>query len=829
VGRRRPLRLLDEAFREAVEERICHLFTVLGVAGVGKSRLVDEFIDSLGDQARVAVGRCLAYGHGITYWPVAEAIRHGAGIAEDETSEATAARLREVLAAEPEAERIAAIVGGLLGIEDSPPAPDEMFWAIRKTFEALARRHPLVLVFDDVHWGEPTFLDLVDHIADWTRDAPILLIVMARAELLEQRPAWGGGKRWVTTMSLEPLSEVESHELVVSLLGRTELPAAVQDQISRAAEGNPLFLEELLGKLIDDGFLVTAGDGWAAMGDLRQLAIPPTIQALLAARLDGLSSEERKVIERAAVESKVFHRGAVMDLTPEPMRGQVRERLASLMRMELVRPDQASFAGEEAYRFRHLLIRDAAYQALAKQTRSELHERFAAWLERAAADRLLEYEEIVAYHLEQAYRYRIELGTVDPRAQALAQRAGTLLGDAGERADGRGDVAATVDLLGRAVNLLPEDLPRRRRLLFTLGNSCYEAGDGPRAERILADLVTEAERTGDEGVSALAAVALVKVRASTRSAELTEAVRELERLGAILGRLGADDGARLAEASVAFNMFAAGHAGEAIRRAEALLAGTEGDARWRREAIVARGVSLVFGPAPIEEAIDVLQSQNTSSRGAWTFGANRGVAILRSLQGRFDEARELHVAARIVFEELGNRNELASLRAAEGGVERLAGNHAEAARLIGEGYEAMVATGDRSFASTFAAELGDALIELGDDDGAWRYATIALETSSTDDVVSQAGGRAVQARVLARRGEHDAAAALAREAEAIMAATDYLVYHGLVLVHLAHVLREDGHDAEAIEAASRALDLFIRKGASFLVERTQRLIKDWTG
>jgi predicted ATPase len=296
VGRRRPLRLLDEAFREAVEERICHLFTVLGVAGVGKSRLVDEFIDSLGDQARVAVGRCLAYGHGITYWPVAEAIRHGAGIAEDETSEATAARLREVLAAEPEAERIAAIVGGLLGIEDSPPAPDEMFWAIRKTFEALARRHPLVLVFDDVHWGEPTFLDLVDHIADWTRDAPILLIVMARAELLEQRPAWGGGKRWVTTMSLEPLSEVESHELVVSLLGRTELPAAVQDQISRAAEGNPLFLEELLGKLIDDGFLVTAGDGWAAMGDLRQLAIPPTIQALLAARLDGLSGEERGVI-----------------------------------------------------------------------------------------------------------------------------------------------------------------------------------------------------------------------------------------------------------------------------------------------------------------------------------------------------------------------------------------------------------------------------------------------------------------------------------------------------------------------------------------------------
>jgi len=677
-------------------------------------------------------------------------------------------------------------------------------------------------VLEDLHWAEPTLLDLVEYLIGWSGEVPILLLCLARPELLDARPEWAEGD-----LMLGPLAGDEARGLVQATA--PEVTATGVEAIVGAGEGNPLFLEELLGKLIDDGFLVTAGDGWSAMGDLRKLAIPPTIQALLAARLDGLSSEERRVIERAAVEGKVFHRGAVTDLTPEPMRGQVRERLASVMRMELVRPDQASFAGEEAYRFRHLLIRDAAYQALAKQTRSELHERFAAWLERAAADRLLEYEEIVAYHLEQAYRYRIELGTPDAHAQDLAQRAGTLLGDAGERADRRGDVAATVDLLGRAVDLLAEDLPRRRRLLFTLGNSCYEAGEAPRAERILADLVTEAERAGDEGLSALAAVSLVTLRNSTRSTELSEAVRELERLGAILTRLGDEDGAHLAEASVAFNMFAAGQAGEAIRRAQALLTGNEGDGRWLREAIIARGVSLVFGPTPIEEAIGVLQSQSGSSRGEWAFGANRGVAMLRSLQGRFDEARELHTAARGVFEELGNRYQLASLRGAEGEVEGLAGNNAEAARLIREGYEAMAAMGDRSFASTFAAELGDALIELGDDDGAWRYATIALDTSSTDDVVSQAGGRSVQARVLARRGEHDAAAALAREAAGIMATTDFLVAHGLVLVHLAQVLRGDDNDAEAIESASRALDLFTRKGASFLVERTQRLIDDWTG
>ncbi|MEP6470122.1 MAG: adenylate/guanylate cyclase domain-containing protein [Chloroflexota bacterium] len=828
VGRRRPLRLLDEAFREAVEERICHLFTVLGVAGVGKSRLVDEFIDSLGDEARVAVGRCLAYGHGITYWPVAEAIRHGAGIAEDDPPEATTARLREVLAAEPDVERIAAIVGGLLGIEDSPPAPDEIFWAIRKTFEALARRQPLVLVFDDVHWGEPTFLDLIDHIADWTRDAPILLIVMARAELLEKRPAWGGGKRWVTTMSLEPLSEVESQELVASLLGRTELPAELQAQISRAAEGNPLFLEELLGKLIDDGFLVTAGDGWSALGDLRQLAIPPTIQALLAARLDGLSGEERRVIERAAVEGKVFHRGAVTDLTPEPMRGQVRDRLASLMRMELVRPDQASFAGDEAYRFRHLLIRDAAYQALAKQTRSELHERFAAWLQGVASERLAEYEEIIAYHLEQAYRYRTELGPPDGHALTLAERAGALLADAGERADARGDVSATVDLLSRAVDLLP-DAPRRRRLRSRLADRVYEAGDAPRAERILTDAIAEADRAGDEGAGAMARLILSFVYSSTRSSELSDVLEETERLVAVLTRVGDEAGARLAEAGAAFMLFAMGRAEEAARRAGALVELGDGDELWQQQARQTRGASMVWGPMPIEEAISATEAQTASAHGSMSvMGAYLGMARLRALQGRFAEARELHAKARAAFEDLGNRLLVLSSLDAEGDIEHLAGNDAEAARLIGEAYDGMTATGDRSFASTFAAELGLVLLELRQDEDAWRFGTIARETSSSDDVMSQAFGRTVQARVLSRRGEHDAAVPLATEAVEIIGRTDYLDQHGQLLVQLALILREAGKPDEAVAMARQAVAMFEQKGAALLVQQTQDLIDDWT-
>jgi class 3 adenylate cyclase/tetratricopeptide (TPR) repeat protein len=829
VGRRRPLRLLDDAFREAVEERICHLFTILGVAGVGKSRLVEEFIGSLGDQAQVAAGRCLAYGHGITYWPIAEAIRDGAGIAEGDPPELAAERLREALGAEPEAERIAAVVGGLLGIVDSPPAPDEIFWAIRKTFEALARSQPLILVFDDVHWGEPTFLDLIDHMADWTRDAPILLIAMARAELLEKRPAWGGGKRWVTTMSLEPLSDVESEQLVTSLLGRAELPTELRSQISHAAEGNPLFVEELLGKLIDDGFLVTAGDGWSATGDLRQLAIPPSIQALLAARLDGLNGEERTVIERAAVEGKVFHRGAVTELAPEPLRGRVRDRLASLMRMELVRPDQASFAGEEAYRFRHLLIRDAAYQALAKQTRSELHERFAAWLARVAAERLAEYEEIIAYHLEQAYRYRVELGPPDAHAQELALRAGTLLADAGERADGRGDATATVDLLTRAVDLLPEDMPRRRRLLVTLGLRSYDAGDASRAERVLTDAIAEADRAGDEGASALAAVVLLMIHSSTRSLEQADMVRELERLAGILLRVGDEASARLAQAWRAFSLFALGRAGEATQQARALIDLGEGNELWQREARMSRGVSLVFGPAPAADVIAELQAQiDRAPEKNWVLGANRGIGRMLALQGHLAEARERNAIVRSFYEELGNRQQVASCIGFEGSIEHLSGNHAEAARLSREGYEAMTAIGDRSFASTMAVQVGDVLLDLHEDDEAWRFGTIARDTSSSDDVVSQAGGRAVQARVLSRRGDHDAAESLAREAAAIMAQTDYLDQHADVVVHLAHVLHEAGKTKDAVAAAREAVALYDQKGATLLVEQTQRLIQDWS-
>ena len=390
VGRDREQHLLEQGYERAVGERACHLFTVLGAAGVGKSRLVEEFLDEIAESATVARGRCLPYGEGITFWPLLEIVRQLHG--EDVVSGIAAQ-----LAGDENAGLIAERVAAALGLSDGAGTGEETFWAARKLFEAHAHERPLVVVFDDVQWGEPTFLDLVEHITDWSRDAPILVVCMGRPELLDKRPGWGGGKFNATSVLLEPLSEDDSTQLIVNLLGRAELAPAVRARVAQAAEGNPLFVEEMLGMLIDDGLLERSNGSWVATGDLGKVSVPPTIQALLAARLDGLAPEERSIAERASVEGKIFHRGAVRELSPAEAREDLGRHLQALVRKELVRPDRAAFPGEDAFRFRHLLIRDAAYEAMPKELRATLHERFAGWLEASVGERVAEYEEVLGY------------------------------------------------------------------------------------------------------------------------------------------------------------------------------------------------------------------------------------------------------------------------------------------------------------------------------------------------------------------------------------------------------------------------------------------------
>jgi hypothetical protein len=366
VGREREVELIRAAWDGALAGQRCELVTVVGEAGVGKSRLVAESLASV--EARVVRGRCLPYGEGITYWPVVEVVKQ-----------------LESLPSDPSA---ATTIESLVGESDSATSAEEIAWAFRKLVEEQA---PLVVVLDDIQWGEPAFLDLVEGVALMSSMAPILLVCMARPELLAQRP------EWPVALRLEPLPAEAADELI------STLPSGLRERIARAAGGNPLFLTEML----------------AMAGESTDVEVPATLRALLAARLDQLDPPDRAVLERGAVEGELFHRGAVQALSPEGT--QISPRLATLVRKEVIRGDQPQLQGEDGFRFRHLLIRDTAYHGLPKTVRADLHVRLARWLE-TRSERLVEIDEIVGYHLEQAYGYRAELGTADS-ARPLAEEA----------------------------------------------------------------------------------------------------------------------------------------------------------------------------------------------------------------------------------------------------------------------------------------------------------------------------------------------------------------------------------------------------------------------
>jgi predicted ATPase len=385
----------------------------------------------------------------VAFWPVAETIKQAAGISDADTAAEVRGKIGALLGADHQASAIADNVAAIIGLSEEPSSSEETFRAIRTLYEGIARGRPLAIVFDDVQWGEPYFLDLIEHLADASRGTPILLLVIARPELLEDRPGWAGGKLRSTSVLLGPLNEDEVSRLVANLLGGTAASPSVERRIMEAAEGNPLFVEEFLAMLLEDGLVRRVGDEWIGMADLATIATPGSIKALLAARLDRLPIREREVLQLAAVVGKTFTREAVEALVGADALPDVAERLESVVRKEIIRPDRSSPDIVDAYRFRHILIRDAAYAALPKAERAELHERFADFQERAAGDRRSEYEEVIGYHLEQATHYRQGLGRNDDRTRDLARRAAQLLGAAGVRAIQRGDALASSRLLER--------------------------------------------------------------------------------------------------------------------------------------------------------------------------------------------------------------------------------------------------------------------------------------------------------------------------------------------------------------------------------------------
>jgi class 3 adenylate cyclase/tetratricopeptide (TPR) repeat protein len=759
VGRERELALVKEAWQRARTEPRCELFTVVGEAGVGKSRLTAEALASL--EATVVRGRCLPYGEGITYWPVVEALKQLDALPPDEA--ATAA------------------IGSLLGTSDAPTSAEELAWAFRKTLEHVARQRPLAVVFDDIQWGEETFLDLVEHVALLASDAPILLLCMARPELAEQRPSWP------VALHLEPLPAGDVERLIPDRIG-----GGLRTRIASAAGGNPLFIEEMLAMAGEE-------DG--------DVVVPPTLQALLAARLDQLERGERTVLERGAVEGELFHRGAVQALSPEEP--QVTPRLAALVRRELIRPDRAQLPDEDGFRFRHLLIRDAAYDGLPKATRADLHERFARWLEQRGG--LVELDELVGYHLEQAVRYRSELGL--PAEADLQAAARSRLGTAGERAFVRQDYGAAVNLLERAAALVPpgEVDPLEIELVEALfwGGKADEALEcaGSFAERAAAisDRIAELYGRLEE--------ALVR--------DYLEPEGATERLALLV-----DEALPLFEAARAdFALYVAYRALAQVHNMRAQMdavadafdqAAVHAERAGLSSRLVGfRDIGRFHGSLRVSEHLAWQDEQE--DLGHWSMARRAwGLAML----GRFGEARAELAEIRADLDERGGRLAV-GFASYEGGIQTLllAGDPEAAVELGEEGCKLLDELGQQGALSTAAGFLAQALYSADrlDDAGAW--AERAAELGADDDAITQMLSRQVRAKVLARGGAHAQAERLAREAVEIGDGTQMLDAQAETYADLGEVLELARRPEDAAKAFEQALERYERKENLVMAER----------
>jgi class 3 adenylate cyclase len=469
VGRERELRDLRLVLARAVEERRCEVCTIAGPPGIGKSRLADRFLETIRGETTVLVGRCLSYGEGITYWPIREIVQELSG---NEPRAWIESRLSGDTSAAGVAERIASAVGAGGG----GAQPTETFWAFRKLFEALASDRPLVLAIDDVHWAEPTLLDLFDHVASFSASAPILLLCLARPELFEKRAEWAVPHENRTVLSPSPLRDKESRMLVDRLGGAEELSEDARVRAVETAEGNPLFLEQLVAH---------ESEGASAL-------MPQTIHALLGARIDGLGSDERSALERAAICGRTFESEAVAELLPDDQVGRLGERLLALIHKDFILPGGGTTKAGERFRFRHILVREAAYEAMPKELRADLHERHA---DRLAARR--DGNELIGYHLEQAARYLAEVGAVGAHQQELARRATESLGSNGRAALRRGDVRGGVNLLARAVSVPDPDTAVRLQFLPDLAEACSAIGEHSRANELLSEAAEGADANRD--------------------------------------------------------------------------------------------------------------------------------------------------------------------------------------------------------------------------------------------------------------------------------------------------------------------------------------------
>ena len=783
IGRKRELDDLRSVFDEAIAARRTSVLTVLGEAGVGKTRLAVEVAETLADEASLAVGRCVSYGEGATWLPLRDLARQVdlRAVLEDEAAD----RLETLFA------------GGTVSVADA-------FWAARRFVEALARERPALIVLEDLHWAAPTFLDFVEQLAESPVESPALVLCLARPELAAERPR-------LASFTLQPLSDTDARKLVDAASDES-VPPEARTRIAEVAEGNPLFAEQLLAYAKEHGPAALA-------------TVPPTIDALLASRLDRLDAEERSVLQRAAVVGREFWHASVLHLTPQLEVPGVGRHLDELARKGLVRAGRSSSEREDAFRFHHVLIRDVAYASIPKLERADLHEGVAEWLD-AGGD---PDDEIVGYHLERAYLLLAELGAVDRHARRLATDAGERLGAAGITAWKRADAPAAANLLGRAATLLPGGHPTRAQALCELGVALRVYGQAEEGEQVLDDAIAEADRRGDRVVELRARLELAAARVFSSPEGAGEALVQIGSTAIPVFEQAGDDRAL----GRAWLNLAIVHGSlhcrnrewqEAAERALDHYSRAGWPATTCRQEIAA---ALYNGPTPVREAIARCRKL---ARGADRAGEASVIVViggLEAMRGRPGVGLRLVEQAQTVLEELGLAQSVATSALWMAGQIALSqGAYRRAEAFLRATCERHMAVSNLMHFATVAAELADVLYMQGAYEEAAEWVARAQVHAATDDVSAQFWWRSVRAKLLARDGSLEEAEDLVDRARSLAAGTDSLNQHAKVLLDRAEVLRLAERFTAAAGSAEAASRLFETKGNVAALRRVQALLDE---
>jgi len=778
VGRDAELELLQNTYDRALRDRRAHLFTIYGDAGVGKSRLAHEFSQSV-EGATVLSGRSLPYGEGVTYWPLAEMVKCAAGIADDDPLDVAIEKLRSFCEDEVVADLLG-LASGVLEAVQAERSQQEIAWAGREWAQRLAQEQPLVLVFEDIHWAEEPLLELIEHLVTWVREAPLLVVSLARPELLDIRPGWGGGRVRATSIELEPLGPSDSEQLLDALDGTLD-PSERQAVLAKT-EGNPLYVEETVRMLAEEG-----SDGIGR--------IPDTLQALIAARIDRLAPEAKALLQRAAVIGRIFWEGALERLSPELE--SLEGTLDDLRLREFVLDEErSSIRGERAYKFKHVLIREVAYSGLSKSARAEHHARFAEWLKERAGEELLE---IRAFHLDRATALLTELDGAAP--VELQREAAEALTEAGLRA-----FAREANRVGRQHFLRALELEPTLRRRYLAARAADRLSDLPAVSREMEEVLAAAIAEGDGWTQGRALVTLAEA-AVLREADVSAAEQMIDNALEVLEPDDHNGRYRALRARATIAWMRGDLAKEEQVMLEALeLArasehkGFESEAADELASVYLARLELDRAAPLIEQAILLAEeSGSAEARGR----ALRFAGQLYLQRRELDDAEAALEAAREHLAEAGAAWSLGRTLNFAGWTARHKGDLAKAERFFRESIRILAPLEDRATLCETQRSLAELLLAQGRVDEAERFAVAARETVGPHDVSSLASTAMSLGLVRAAQGRDGEAEELLRQAYETIAPTELRLTQCEVMQALTQFLRDRGREDEAAELDAR--------------------------